>query len=300
MKPRVFFAELRANPLHTMLIAFIISRAFIRTGIVGIPAVLILFVLKLLRVPDEIRSRFIWWCAQKFWAPYISRLASVKYRILGLEKIDWSRRYIIVATHKSVFDFFPLIINVPRGVMSAKADYVKAPVIGQAIMLGGQCVLKTQRKGVSMSALRESVAKHKRSNIIIFAEGTRVTLERAGHYETADFKMGAFKLALETGLPILPVAIAGTSRVLARGPFMRLQLNQPVYIEFGNPIFCDQKQMTAEELARHTRSKIDLMLQRGQGEIEKKSTMSHSLPAKEQIWRCQESCEYRANKRASG
>jgi 1-acyl-sn-glycerol-3-phosphate acyltransferase len=83
----------------------------------------------------------------------------------------------------------------------------------------------------AMRAIREGMREWPDCNLVFFAEGTR---SRDGALGT--FKKGAFAIAKEAGLPVVPVAITGTWDALPKGSLLRLKRKSSIQIEFGRPI----------------------------------------------------------------
>lgn len=134
-------------------------------------------------------------------------LVSVK----GKEKIDPSTSYIIVSNHQSALDIFLVYgwlgIDI-KWVM--KKELKKIPGIGFGSAKVGHIFLDRSNKRAAVESL--AVARKKLVNgtsVVIFPEGTRSS---SGIPRT--FKRGAFKLALDLNLPVLPVSLINTRKVL--------------------------------------------------------------------------------------
>jgi 1-acyl-sn-glycerol-3-phosphate acyltransferase len=126
--------------------------------------------------------------------------------------------YVVVANHQSFLDIF-LLSNLPREMKwVAKKSLFKIPWIGWAFWLVGDIAVE---RGDAASAL-EVMAKARRylengMSVMLFPEGTR---SRDG--KMLPFKAGAFKLAIEAGVPVLPIAVSGTAQGMPKGtPWVR-------------------------------------------------------------------------------
>jgi 1-acyl-sn-glycerol-3-phosphate acyltransferase len=126
--------------------------------------------------------------------------------------------YVVVANHQSIVDIF-LISNLPREMKwIAKRVLFKIPWIGWCFWLVGDIALE---RGDAASAA-EVMAKARRyletgMHVMIFPEGTR---SRDG--KMLPFKAGAFKLAVDAGVPILPLAVSGSAQGMPKGsPWVR-------------------------------------------------------------------------------
>lgn len=141
---------------------------------------------------------------------------SWKFSIEGAPPADIAHRgYVVVANHESQAD--PILLSSLPWDMRwvAKAEIFRVPFAGWVIGLGGDIPIRRGDKASveeMMHACRETL-RHGLS-VMIFPEGTR---SRDG--ALLPFKAGAFELAMESGSPILPVALAGTRRCRPKGSF---------------------------------------------------------------------------------
>lgn len=138
-----------------------------------------------------------------------------RFSTSGVRVTDPRRPYVAVANHESYADIF-LVSHLPFEMKWLSKDTIfKIPVMGWMMSMAGDIRLRRGSRDSASSALaacRDRLAK--RVSIMIFPEGTR---SRGG--ELLPFKDGAFRLAVETGAPILPIALAGTRHAMAKGSF---------------------------------------------------------------------------------
>ena len=123
------------------------------------------------------------------------------------------RGYVVVANHASTADPF-LLSWLPWDMQwVAKEELFKLPVLGMLLRLSGDIPLR-RGEGESVRVMLSSCRHALRHglSVMMFPEGTR---SRDGGVRP--FKDGAFRLAIEEGAPILPVAIAGTHRCMPKG-----------------------------------------------------------------------------------
>ena len=123
--------------------------------------------------------------------------------------------YVAVSNHESYADIF-LISHFPWEMKWLSKDTMfKIPVMGWMMRMAGDIPIKRGKRESVVSAMagcRDRLSK--RVSVMIFPEGTRSPTE-----ELLPFKDGAFKLAVEAGAPILPIAVAGTRHCMAKGSF---------------------------------------------------------------------------------
>lgn len=138
-----------------------------------------------------------------------------RFRVSG-EHIDDPRRpYVAVSNHESYADIF-LISHLPWEMKWLAKDAIfKIPVMGWMMRMVGDIPVRRGERSSGISALagcRDRLAK--RASVMIFPEGTR-----SPHSDMLPFRDGAFRLAIEAGVPILPFVVAGTREAMAKGTF---------------------------------------------------------------------------------
>ncbi len=145
------------------------------------------------------------------WARLISWLTPMWVTVIGRERIDHKQSYVIVANHLSSYDIFVLY-----GWLGLDFKWVlkhelrKMPALGISCeKLGHVFVDRSDAKAAirSINAAKKRVGNG--TSVIFFAEGTRSLDGRP-----QPFKNGAFRMAIELGLPILPVTITGTREIV--------------------------------------------------------------------------------------
>ncbi len=131
---------------------------------------------------------------------------------------DPRRPYVVVANHESYADIF-LISCFPWEMKWLSKDTVfKIPCMGWMMQMAGDIRLIRGKRESAVDAIRQCRDRlAKKVSIMIFPEGTR-----SHEWEMLPFKDGAFRLAIEAGAPILPIAVAGTRRAMAKGSFQFL------------------------------------------------------------------------------
>lgn len=123
--------------------------------------------------------------------------------------------YVAVSNHESYADIF-LISHFPWEMKWLSKDAVfNIPVMGWMMRMAGDIPLKRGNRDSVVAALAECRDRlTKRVSVMIFPEGTR-----SPNGDLLPFKDGAFKLAIESGTPILPIAVAGTRNAMAKHSF---------------------------------------------------------------------------------
>ena len=147
------------------------------------------------------------------WARIITRLIPMGVTLVGTEHIDPNQRYVVVANHQSFSDIF-----LAYGWLGIDCKWIikksvrKFPLIGTSCKYLGHIFIDRSDPTTAMQTLvTESKKAVSESSIFIFPEGTR---SETGVIQP--FKKGAFVIATELGLPILPVTLNGTGKILPK------------------------------------------------------------------------------------
>jgi len=122
---------------------------------------------------------------------------------------------IIIGNHTSILDAFSSIWLVPTGTVGiAKKEIIYYPFYGQMWFLSGHLLIDRSSRERSVNALRDLAGylRRKRLSVLLWPEGTR---SRDGRLQP--FKKGFAHLALQTGLPIVPMVITGAHKAWEKG-----------------------------------------------------------------------------------
>lgn len=173
--------------------------------------------------------------ASSFWGRAMIRLAGVKVTLEGATREKMDRPLVVVANHQSWFDVFVLGGLLPgRARFVAKEELRRIPLFGAAWETCGHIRVNRGDRAEAVRSLNEAGTRirDERLNVILFPEGTR---SPDGHL--LPFKKGAFVLAIQTGVPLLPVGISGSRAVMPKGSFrirpgeIRVRVGEPIDVE---------------------------------------------------------------------
>jgi 1-acyl-sn-glycerol-3-phosphate acyltransferase len=136
-----------------------------------------------------------------------------RFRTSGVRIEDPRRPYVAVSNHESIADIF-LISHLPWEMKwLSKDSNFRIPVMGWMMRMAGDIRLVRSDRNSRRAALDECRDRlEKKVSVMIFPEGTRSPTG-----EMLPFKDGAFRLAIETGTPILPLVVAGTRDCMRKG-----------------------------------------------------------------------------------
>ena len=145
------------------------------------------------------------------WSKLFLRIPPVDYSATGAEQVVPDGQYVVVSNHLSNFDIPLLFRTVPLRIrFLAKKEIYRIPLVAQAMDTAG--IVKIDRQsGMSTHQAINAAAAASRARgycLIVFPEGTR---SRSG--DMGEFKKGAFRIAVDSQIPILPVVISGTFAV---------------------------------------------------------------------------------------
>lgn len=181
--------------------------------LITVAAFLASAILKIILFPFPWRERVIH--AQCFW--WADALVGLnpywKVSVRGLENIDHSATYVIVANHQSLADI--IIIYKTRMFFKwvAKKSLLKLPFIGGLLWLNNHILLSRGQFGSIKDVYRKAVRKLRAgTSVLFFPEGTRSNTD-----EMNEFQNGAFKLAIKESRPVLPIFIGGTREAIPKG-----------------------------------------------------------------------------------
>lgn len=136
-----------------------------------------------------------------------------RFRTSGVVIRDPRRPYVAVANHESYADIF-LISHLPWEMKWLSKDAIfRIPVMGWMMRMAGDIEVRREERASRAQSIAECRDRlSKRVSVMIMPEGTRSRTD-----ELLPFRTGAFRLAIETGSPILPMAVAGTRDAMAKG-----------------------------------------------------------------------------------
>ena len=144
------------------------------------------------------------------------RLTGVRVKTLGLDQLDPARTYIFMSNHVSNLDppiTIPLIPK--RTSVMVKKELFKFPILGRAMRMGSLVPVDRGNRDAgieSVKAAKEVVQQG--LNMTIYIEG-----KRSFDGKLLPFKKGPFYLAMECGVPVVPITITGTHYVMPKGRF---------------------------------------------------------------------------------
>ena len=177
----------------------------------------------------EKRGYVAHWCART-WSRLILRTTGVRVDIDGLERLVPGRTYLFVANHQSIYDIPILFWSLPYQLrIIAKESLGRFPFLGWHLRRTGHMLVNRRRPDRVAIFSWASRLTSAGLSLIVFPEGTRSPGGRVGR-----FKRGSFYLALESGMPVVPVSVIGSRHVMLKGRLatypgdVRLVIHAPI------------------------------------------------------------------------
>ncbi len=142
------------------------------------------------------------------------RLSGMKVVVRGLERLDPRQPYMFIANHRSYLDTAAIFHHLGRDIgVLAKKELLKVPILGYGMgHVNIMAIDRTNRERAFKTVQAATDKLRSGVSFVVFAEGTRA---RPG--QLLPFKKGAFYMAVEAGVPIVPVAIRYTDELMGKG-----------------------------------------------------------------------------------
>ncbi len=167
----------------------------------------------------------------RLWGRSILIVSRIKVSVKGLSNIDPSKSYIYMSNHQSNFDI-PVLLGYLKVQFRwlAKMELFKIPIFGHAMRKAGYISIDRNNRESAFESLKTAARKIKSGvSVLIFPEGTR---SRDGKIRS--FKKGGFVMAVDSGVPIVPIVLTGTSSIMTKGSFrinpgkVSMTIHQPI------------------------------------------------------------------------
>lgn len=144
------------------------------------------------------------------------KLGGIKVIAVGREQLDPKAAYIYMSNHVSNIDPPAQVPELPQRIaVMAKAELFRIPILGRAMRLAQFVPVDRKNRDAAIDSVREAVRTVQGGmSMLVYPEGTR---SRDGRL--LPFKKGPFHLAMESGVPVVPITFAGSQKVWPKGKF---------------------------------------------------------------------------------
>jgi 1-acyl-sn-glycerol-3-phosphate acyltransferase len=165
------------------------------------------------------------------WAKILLLICNIKVKVIGAENLLYGKPQIFMSNHQSDFDILILLAYIPvQFRWIAKKELFSIPVFGAAMRSAGYIEIDRSNREKSLQSVDEAALRiRKGKSIMTFPEGTR---SRNG--EIKPFKHGTFHLAITSGVPIVPVSIVGSGKIMSKRS-LRINAGQ-IKLIIGKPV----------------------------------------------------------------
>jgi 1-acyl-sn-glycerol-3-phosphate acyltransferase len=151
-------------------------------------------------------------CA-RLWSWLILATTGVSVDVKGLDRLVPGKTYIFVSNHQSIYDIPVVFSSLPYQLrIIAKESLGNFPFLGWHLRRTGHLLVDRKNPDRAGILRRWKALVDQGLSLIIFPEGTRSQTGRVGI-----FKAGSFLMAIEAGLPVVPLSVDGTRRVMRKG-----------------------------------------------------------------------------------
>jgi 1-acyl-sn-glycerol-3-phosphate acyltransferase len=179
-------------------------------------------------------------------------MVGVKVDVKGLEHLDPAQPYIFTPNHQSFIEvpLFVTYLGRNPGYL-AKKEVFKYPVFGPGIRMMGVIPVDRSNSPAAVESAKQATRNIRRGkSFMVYPEGTR---SKDG--TLLPFKKGAFMMAIEADVPIVPVTVSGATKIMPKGEFKLFP--STVHLIIHEPISTkDYSKENVSELMQRTRAKI--------------------------------------------
>lgn len=173
---------------------------------------------------------------QVFWSRSVLWLLLVPITVTGRENVDPKQSYVFVANHQSFLDVFAVYGWLPNNFKwLMKKELRKIPFVGTACAVAGHIFVDRSNPRAALQSIEYIKAELVDGiSTVIFPEGTRTKTGQMGR-----FKQGAFKIAMDLNLPVVPISLSGFHQAMPSGSCF-VNPHARVHLHIGKPIDLSQ------------------------------------------------------------
>jgi 1-acyl-sn-glycerol-3-phosphate acyltransferase len=192
----------------------------------------------------------------RWWGRVICKLCFVRVKVYGLGVLNPCQSYVFVLNHQSIFDVFVVYGWLPyifKWMM--RSELRKIPFVGKACEAAGHIFVNRANPSAAKASILKAESQLRNGiSVVIFPEGTRTYTGAMGK-----FKRGAFQIAADLSLPIVPVTLKGSFERMQRNSphitpgVIEMRIHKPMDMNFFRP-------EQTEELIQRTWDKINSSL----------------------------------------
>lgn len=181
-------------------------------------------------------SVYIGYYLPKWWSRFTLWVFLIPVKTQGKELINPKQSYVFLANHQGYFDIFLIYGYLGHNFKWMMKEYLrKIPFVGLACEKSGHIYVGDTRAAMQKTVVQAQETLREGMSMVIFPEGTRTHDGKMG-----EFKKGAFTLANEIGLPIVPLTINGSFEIFSRHAYSVTR--HPITLTIHRPIAAENRQ----------------------------------------------------------
>jgi 1-acyl-sn-glycerol-3-phosphate acyltransferase len=191
------------------------------------------------------------------WSRALLFVGGVNVHLAGVDRIQVNGSYVFASNHLSFADTPVMMANIPcQFRFLAKQGLFNVPFIGFHLRRGGHIPVPREDARAAVRAIQEAgrIIRERKISVLLFPEGGRTD------GELRHFKEGAALIAIAAGVPIVPVALTGTRKIMPMGSLRMVPGH--VHVHIGNPI--PTEGLTSKDrkaLSERVRNEVAAMLE---------------------------------------
>lgn len=190
-------------------------------------------------------------------------MVGVRVEVTGIERLDSNQTYIFTPNHQSLIEVPLFVAYLGRNpAYLGKKEVFKYPVFGYGIRLIGVVPVDRSNSPAAVESAKKATENLRRGkSYVVYPEGTR---SRDGR--VLPFKKGAFMMAIDAGVPVVPVTVSGATRIMPKAQIkvfpstVRVTVHEPISTT-------GYSKENVSELMEKTRAKIFSALDQGEAEL---------------------------------
>ncbi len=191
-----------------------------------------------------LKSKRLAYLMARMWAKGFLKAAGVKVAKIQEEPLLKDGLYIYMANHKSLFDIPALLATLPSNALFlAKHTLFNIPIFGRALYSLGFVPVDRSNKYKKVKSFKLALLKlNEKKSLVIFPEETR------SEGRLLPFKEGGFRLAKKAGVPIVPVSIIGSDKIVQKGSFF-IKPGE-ILVIYSKPVYPDKEVNYIKKIVR--------------------------------------------------
>jgi 1-acyl-sn-glycerol-3-phosphate acyltransferase len=158
-------------------------------------------------------------------------MVRVRVEVTGLERLDPKQTYIFTPNHQSLIEVPLWVAYLGRNIAYlGKKEIFKYPIFGYGIRLVGVVPVDRSNSPAAVESAKLATENIRRGkSYVVYPEGTR-----SSDGGLLPFKKGAFMMAIDAGVPVVPITISGATRIMPKGQIkifpstVRVTIHEPI------------------------------------------------------------------------